>query len=324
MPDCNLLDELKQQGDRQALARDLYGQLADALTVAELVGRLGSILELHELHYGHGTDNPRDEAYALVFSALRLDFTGADRIWDNPVSRTDIRPVIDLAARRISKRMPLPYLTGEAWFAGLEFRIDERALIPRSPLAELIERGFAPWIDTRRGLQILDMCAGNGCIGIAAAVYLSHATVDIVDISKDALELAGQNIELHGVRDRVMAIHSNLFENLDGKCYDLIISNPPYVPAGSMANLPIEYRYEPEIALQAGDEGMAIVDALLLQSAGYLNDDGILIVEVGEIEQAVHRRYSRLPFIWLEFERGGEGVFLLHKRDLQGSSNGKS
>ncbi len=307
---------MKQPEDSQILTRDVYGQLAGVVAVAELVERLGSFLELHELHYGHGTDNPRDEAYALVFSALKLDFADTDNIWDNPVSQADLRLVIDLTVRRISKRMPLPYLTGEAWFAGLGFRIDERALVPRSPFAELIKRRFAPWIDVRRELKILDMCTGSGCIGIAASVYLPHAAVDIVDISREALDLARQNIDLHRVGDRVMAIHSNLFESLDDKRYDLIISNPPYVSADSMASLPIEYRYEPKIALQAGDGGMAVVDMLLQQSAGHLNDNGTLIVEVGEIEQAVHRRHARLPFIWLEFECGGEGVFLLHKEDL--------
>ncbi len=315
---------MKQSRDREALTRDLYKQLADVSTVAELVGGLGSILEFYELHYGHGTDNPQDEAYALVFSVLKIDFADTDKVWDNPVSQDNISPVINLVVRRIRQRIPLPYLTGEAWFAGLRFHIDDRAMVPRSPFAELIEQDFAPWIDTSRELRILDMCTGNGCIGIAAAVYLPHVSVDIVDISEDALVLAGQNIELYEIGDRVSAIHSDLFRNLDGKCYDLIISNPPYVPASSMANLPVEYRYEPEIALQADDGGMAIINALLLQSARYLNDDGILIVEVGEIKDTMHRLYSRLPFVWLEFEYGGENIFLLHKRDLGSLSDGKS
>ncbi len=286
--------------------------------------KLGAVLEHHELYYGHGTDNPQDESYALVFSVLKLHFSDVDRVWDNLVSEVDISSVIHLAARRIDERIPLPYLTGEAWFAGLRFHIDDRALIPRSPFAELIERRFAPWVDADRELKILDMCAGNGCIGIAAAVYLPHASIDIVDISEDALALARKNIRLCEVGDRVVAIHSDLFQNLDGKCYDLIVCNPPYVSTGSMANLPVEYRYEPELALQAGDDGMAVIDTLLLQSVRYLNSDGVLMVETGETKEAVHRLYPRLPFVWPEFERGGEGVFLLHKRDLEDLNHGKS
>ncbi len=310
--------------DSQALIRDLYRRLVDIPTVGELVVKLGAVLEHHELCYGHGTDNPQDESYALVFSVLKLDFSDANRVWDNPVSQVDISSVIHLAARRIGERIPLPYLTGEAWFAGLGFHIDERALIPRSPFAELIEQGFAPWIDTDRELKILDMCAGSGCIGIAAAVYLPHASIDIVDISRDALALARQNVELYEVGDRVVVIHSDLFQNLAGKLYDLIVCNPPYVSSGSMANLPVEYRYEPELALQADDDGMAVIDALLFQSARHLNSDGVLMVETGETKEVVYRSYPRLPFVWPEFEHGGEGIFLLHKRDLENLNHGKS
>ena len=285
---------------------------------------LGEILQSHDLYYGHGTDNPRDEAFALVFSVLGLDFDQAESVWQRPVAPEKMDAVAELAMRRIDERLPLPYLTGEAWFAGLRFHIDKRALIPRSPFAELIGERFQPWVARDNELKILDMCTGNGCIGIATAVYMPGTSVDLVDLSPQALELADENIVLHKVEDRVKTIQSDLFTNLEGRKYDLIVSNPPYVPVSSMAQLPVEYHHEPEMALLADDQGMAIVHGILGNSAEHLNDDGVLIVEVGEIAEQVHEYYRQLPFIWLDFEYGGEGVFLLHKNDLMDMQHGKS
>jgi ribosomal protein L3 glutamine methyltransferase len=255
---------------------------------------------------------------------MGLDFNGPDTARYQEVTQNQLDTVVALALRRINDRIPLPYLTGEAWFAGLRFHVDTRALIPRSPFAELIQNEFAPWLSIKRDMKILDMCTGNGCIGIATAVYLPEARVDLVDVSAAALELCRKNIELYDVGGRIEVIQSDLFDVLEGRRYDLIVSNPPYVPASSMAELPIEYRHEPGIALQAEDEGLAIVDRILQQADDYLSDDGVLIVEVGEIADMVHQHYQALPFIWLEFEHGGEGVFLLYKQDLTVWHNGKS
>lgn len=300
----------------EALTQQLTQQFSDCITVGALVQSLADAFRSSDLFYGHGTDNPDDEAYALVFFAAGFDFAQTDEVWDNLPESQLLQSVASLASRRIAKRIPLPYLTGEAWFAGLKFIIDPRALIPRSPFAELIQNQFSPWVDTHGPLRVLDMCTGNGCIGIATSIYLPDSVVDIVDISTDALDVARQNVEYHGVIERVNIIESDLFAELTDQKYDLIVSNPPYVPASSMVNLPVEYRHEPQQALQAEDEGMAIVNQLLNQSADHLNPGGSLIVEVGEIEEAVHERYKQLPFTWLEFEHGGEGVFLLHDADL--------
>ena len=307
---------------------ELHEQLLKAtgqpLTVGSLIHQLAEVFRSRHLFYGHGTDNPDDEAYSLVFTTLGIDFSEADAAWNKKVNQAQLDAVISIAVKRINERVPLPYLTGEAWFAGLRFITDSRALIPRSPFAELIQEEFSPWLRQKPGIRILDMCTGNGRMGIAAAVYLPGIKVDLVDVSAEALELCRANVELHEVADRVEVIQSDLFEELAGRQYDLIISNPPYVPASSMAELPVEYLHEPEIALQADEEGMAIVDRILQQAADFLSDGGVLIVEVGEIADIVHQQYPSLPFIWLEFEHGGEGVFLLQKKDLMEWHNGKS
>ena len=309
-------------------AEELYAALLKATgqsrTVESLVYALAEVFRSSDLFYGHGTDNPDDEAYSLVFSVMGLDFDRPDSAWHQKVTRNQLDTLIALALRRINDRIPLPYLTGEAWFAGLRFYVDPRALVPRSPFAELIQNKFVPWLSIKPGMKILDLCTGNGCMGIAAAVYLSEARVDLVDLSAAALELSRKNVELHNVGTRTEVIQSDLFDALEGKRYDLIISNPPYVPASSIAELPVEYQHEPNIALQADDEGMAVVSRILQQADDFLTDEGVLIVEVGEIADMVDQHYQGLPFIWLEFEHGGEGVFLLNKQDLTEWRNGKS
>lgn len=295
---------------------DLQKLFGNATSVGDLVHVLGTCLEQHELFYGHGTDNAHDEAYALVFSALGLDFTDAEALWNKSFNHDRLTEIINLVRLRIEQQIPLPYLTGEAWFAGLRFHIDRRALIPRSPFAELITNRFMPWIDLKRPINVLDMGTGSGCMGIATAIYLPQASVDLVDISAQALQLTQANVALHDVTNQVEIIQSNLFEQLHDRKYDLIISNPPYVPASSMGKLPVEYTHEPVMALQADDGGMEIVDHLLSDSLYHLHEGGILIVEVGEIESTIDKRYAELPFTWLNFENGGQGVFLLHKEDL--------
>ena len=299
---------------------DFLSQLTAATSTGHLVQLVAEILHDSDLFYGHGTDNPDDEAYSLVFSVLDIPFDEAESRWEQPLAEQAVEHVVEVLDKRINQRIPLPYLTGVAWFAGLPFVIDERALIPRSPFAELILEHFQPWLDYEQPIRVLDMCTGNGCIGIAIAHHMPDATVDIVDISADALQLAKQNVAQHQVGDRVEVIQSDLFEVIAGRQYDLIVSNPPYVPASSMQDLPVEYRHEPVMALQADNEGMVIVDRMLRQASDYLIDEGLLIIEVGEIWEAVEQAYN-LPFVWLEFEHGGEGVFLLHKQDLQFLNN---
>ena len=261
--------------------------------------------------FGHGTDNARDEAATLVLHALDLPHSGDRAIYTRRVGSRGIERVDELITRRIKERIPAVYLTGETWFAGLPFHVDRRALIPRSPIAELIERRFAPWIDTRRVRRILDVGTGSGCIAIACAKALPRARVDAVDISPEALEVAAINVRRHRVGRRVRLVQSDHFSALGDERYDIIVANPPYVGQREMSGLPPEYRHEPPLALAAGRDGLDSVRVILREANRHLRPGGLLIVEVGNTEAAVSRTFGRLPFLWLEFERGGGGVFLL-------------
>ncbi len=223
----------------------------------------------------------------------------------------------ELIGRRIKERIPAVYLTGETWFAGLPFQVDRRALIPRSPIAELIERRFAPWIDPRGVRRILDIGTGSGCIAVACAKALPRARVDAVDISPEALEVAAINVRRHRVGSRVSLVRSDHFSALSGERYDIIVANPPYVGRREMSGLPPEYRHEPRLALAAGRDGLDSVRVILREAGGHLRSRGLLIVEVGNTETAVRRAFRHLPFLWLEFERGGGGVFLLTADQLR-------
>jgi ribosomal protein L3 glutamine methyltransferase len=262
------------------------------------------------LFFGHGTDNARDDAVMLVTHALHLPWN-IDHVWQTAkLTRTERQVVIELFARRINERMPTPYLTGEAWFHDLPFIVDERVLIPRSPIAEIIAARFQPWLGSKQVHRIMDLCTGSGCIGIACAVEFPQAQVELLDISFDALALADNNIERHQLSDRVMALQSDLFDAADGK-YDIIVSNPPYVDAEDMNCLPEEFHNEPDLALAAGEDGLDLVRIMLAQARQFLADDGILIVEVGNSWPALEEAYPTVPFMWQEFESGGHGVFVL-------------
>ncbi|MCB1826203.1 MAG: 50S ribosomal protein L3 N(5)-glutamine methyltransferase [Candidatus Competibacteraceae bacterium] len=287
-------------------------------TIRDLIRWGASRMNAAELYFGHGTDNAIDEAAALVLHALHLPPDLHAEYFQSCLTPAEKQAVLDLLERRIVERKPAAYLTRRAWFMGLPFYVDERVLVPRSPLAELIERHFSPWLPDNRAVGgILDLGAGSGCIGIACAYAFPDARVDLADISAEALEVARRNVTEHGLEDQVEVIQSDLFSALKGRRYDLIISNPPYVGLEELDNLPAEYQHEPRLGLAAGAEGLDVVMEILHQAADYLNRDGLLIVEVGNAQYALCEALPDVPFTWLEFEHGGQGVFLLNASRLR-------
>ena len=265
--------------------------------------------------FGHGTDNAWDEAVVLVCAALHLPVDGNPNVLDARLTDTEKLRVLELLERRVTERLPAPYITGEAWFAGLKFHVDERVLVPRSPLAELIDQSFKPWL-AGEPESILDLCTGSGCIGIACAYQFPDASVDLSDISQDALAVAELNIATHQLVERVSAVHSDGFDNIES-CYDLIVSNPPYVDAADLATMPEEYRREPALALASGNDGLEFTRRVLSQASNYLSESGVLMMEVGNSWLALGEAYPHIPFTWLELERGGHGVFVLTRAELE-------
>jgi ribosomal protein L3 glutamine methyltransferase len=285
-------------------------------TVHDLIEKGARRLKRARVFFGHGTDNAWDDAAALVWHALKLPRTATPRVYGKKVGAAAVKRVDALIKRRIDERIPAVYLTGLTWFAGLPFVVDPRVLIPRSPLAELIEQRFSPWIEARRVRRILDIGTGSGCIAIACAKAFPKATVDAIDISVEALAVARANVRRHRLGKRVRVIKSDHFRSLRRRSYDMIVSNPPYVGARELAGLPPEYRHEPTLALAAGSSGLDSVRVILREAGRHLQAQGILVVEVGNTEAAVRRAWPALPFTWLEFERGGGGVFLLTREQL--------
>jgi ribosomal protein L3 glutamine methyltransferase len=289
-----------------------------ALDVGAAITRVTRRLQRARLFYGHGTDNARDEAFALVFHVMKIPHDSKARVLRRSVGGPERQRIEDLLTRRIEERVPLPYLTHESWFAGLPFHVDERVLIPRSAIAELIVNQFSPWIEPARVRHVLDMGTGSGCIAMACAKAFPRAHVDAVDIDEAALEVAAINRRRLRLTRRVRLIASDHFAALSGNSYDIIVSNPPYVGAREMRGLPREYRHEPRHALASGSQGLDSVATILRSAARHLRPLGLLVVEVGNTERALMRAYPRVPFTWLDFERGGGGVFLLTREQLQG------
>jgi len=285
------------------------------LSLGELLDTLATRFDEADLFYGHGTDNAWDEAVYLVFCALQIPFAADEQIMSRAITPQEQQKVEALALRRLEERLPVAYLVGEAWFAGLPFTVNDQVLIPRSPIAELIQQEFATLLP-RTPEHILDLCTGSGCIGIATALTFEDSRVDLADISPQALEVARANVQRHGLESRVRVVESDLFAALQGP-YDLILSNPPYVSQQEVDELPPEYRHEPALGLLSEDDGLAIPLRILREAAELLAPEGVLIMEVGYSREALSARLPGVPLLWLEFAHGGDGVLLLTREQLR-------
>lgn len=290
------------------------------MNVLDCVEDLAARFDKAELFYGHGTDNAWDEAVYLVFSTLGIAFAASGHEGDDSataqreLTAAEQARITMLAERRVAERVPVAYLVQQAWFAGLPFYVDERVLVPRSPIAELILQQFQPLLP-QPPARVLDLCTGSGCIGIATALVFPQASVQLADLSEQALAVAQHNVQQHGLQSRVTTVCSDLFANLSGT-YDLIVSNPPYVSAEEVAELPPEYQREPAMGLLSDDDGLAIPLQILREAPRYLTDHGVLVLELGYSWELLASRYPALPAVWLEFESGGEGVLAISRQEL--------
>ncbi len=270
-----------------------------------------------QLYYGHGTDNAWDDMRSLILRSLSLPHDIDPILLSARVTSSEKKYLCQQLEKRINQRVPVPYLIKEAYFCELAFYVDERVLIPRSPIAELIREQFSPWIEEEQVHHILDLCTGSGCIAIACCYAFPEALVDAVDISSEALAVAFINRERLEVEEQLTLIESDCFANVPPKLYDIIVCNPPYVGKEEMQTLPDEYRHEPVLALETSNNGLSIVEKILKSAHSYLSEHGILIVEVGNSEEALCEAYPSVPFTWLEMSHGGQGLFLLTKQQLE-------
>jgi ribosomal protein L3 glutamine methyltransferase len=288
-------------------------------TINEMLEYGQTLFEQSDIYFGHGTDNAWDEAVYLLSYALDLPPDADRSLLDNSIPVAEQKKIEALYQRRVDERVPAPYITKQAWFCALPFYVDERVIVPRSPIAELIYNQFQPWCNYEPK-RVLDLCTGSGCIGIACAYAFGQAQVVLSDISKQALEVTQINIQNHELSHRVTAIESDLFSGFEQSAknsFDLIVSNPPYVDASDLAQMPEEYAHEPELALASGDDGLDFTRRLLKQAAEYLTKRGVLVVEVGNSSVALDRAFPEVPFTWLEFSEGDSGVFVLTYDQLQ-------
>ena len=298
LPELTLSDDLLAEAQRELL------------TVRDWIRFCVSSFRSCDVHIGHGTSDPFAEASALVMQTLNLEWSADPEILDARVLSSERAQLAEILRKRVNERTPLAYLLNLSYFCGLPFYVDERVLVPRSPIAELIEDRFLPWVQDEPQ-RILDLCTGSGCIAIACAKEFPEALVDATDLSLDALSVAALNVDHHELSDRVGLIESDLFARLPGQRYDLIVSNPPYVDAEDMADLPPEFLREPELGLASGPDGLDLTRRILAEAADHLTEDGVLVVEVGNSEWALRQSFPEVEFAWVEFERGGQGVFVL-------------
>jgi len=286
-------------------------------TTGDFVRFAASRFNQAELYFGHGINNAWDEAVSLIMFGLHLPENLFEQVFNCKLTKDEKHHVIDIIQRRITEEIPAAYITNQAVFANLPFYVDQRVLVPRSPIGELILNSFDGLLDSEASpKRILDLCTGSGCIAIACAYAFPEAEVDALDLSIDALNVANINIENHGLSEQVIPIHSDVFSGVEGQVYDLIVTNPPYVDQEDVDALPEEYLHEPEMGLGCGEDGLDIVRKILAESASHLSENGILICEVGNSQIHVSSVYPTVPFQWLSFERGGHGVFMLTKAQL--------
>jgi len=293
-----------------------HDRLETLTTIRDWIRFAVSEFRKNNLFYGHGTDNALDEAVSLIFHTLHLPYDAPPALYDAVLTLEERKAVDDIITQRRDKKIPVAYLTHEAFFMGLPFYVDERVLIPRSPIAELIQRQFSPWMDAHPVSNILDLCTGSGCIAIACAQIFPEAHITASDISSDALDVARVNLEKYQLQNQIKLVQSDVFESINPQKFDVIISNPPYVDKSDMDSLFKEYRHEPVIALAAGQDGLDIIKKILSSAKNYLSDHGILIIEAGNSAEALISQFPGLPFTWLEFERGESEVFLLTAKQL--------
>jgi len=281
------------------------------MTVRDYIRWAASRFAEAKLFHGHGTATALDDAAALVLHSLHLPYNLSESYFSAHLTEAERHKIADLVERRISTRIPSAYLMHEAIFAGLPFYVDERVLVPRSPIAELIHEQFMPWVEPDDIVRVLDLCTGSACIAIACAYAFPDALVDAVDLSEDALEVAKINLAKHELEEQLTLYHSDLFSALPAQKYDLIVSNPPYVAITEWEQLPAEFHAEPEMGFTGGESGLDLVIKILVDAADYLSEHGILVIEVGSSAETLQEKFPDIPFYWLNFENGGDGVFLL-------------
>lgn len=290
--------------------------LPESPSVKDCISAVADVLQQNELFFGHGTDNAADEAFVLIRFVLGAVDADPVDVLQSTLDANQVESLQALVQQRIDTRKPAAYLTGEAWFAGLRFFVNEHVLVPRSPFAELIQEQFQPWVDSEQTHRILDLCTGSGCIAIACAAAFPEAKVDALDLSPAALAVARRNVERHGLQQRVQLFEGDLFAGVSGQTYDLIVSNPPYVSEDELEALPDEYQAEPAMGFAGGLDGLDLVHRILVDAADHLTDRGVIYIEVGSSAETLLQTYPQVDFLWQDFECGGDGVFMLTRQQL--------